>query len=309
MNNYFDAPPEGATPTSGGERPLHIQYKSGKIPQTFAASAVPNWVENQVANGQIGFSYFDKESRQKVSMPKMTFVILEVYAGVTGYDGQSVNYWSNRVLDTRYETLRVYASNHQGPIASGIYSQIQSLLPDGAKYTKFALAYCIELDRVVEIELSANCERGMKKGIADAEIKTGRNTKWEKVFILGLAQNDHLWGFILNGYARVDREGNDYSGKGDLFFEPVFHAGILNPIKQPELHSKCVDLQLDERARHKAYREKYAQQEQAAVPASTAPAVVPSLADVQKDDEIFIPEKPARTYTPPNIPQADDLPF
>lgn len=40
-----------------------------------------------------------------------------------------------------------------------------------------------------------------------------------------------------------------------------------------------------------------------------APAVVPPLADLQKDDEIFIPEKPVRTYTPPNIPQADDLPF
>lgn len=40
-----------------------------------------------------------------------------------------------------------------------------------------------------------------------------------------------------------------------------------------------------------------------------APARLPSLADVQKDDEIFIPEKPVRTYSPPNTPDTDDLPF
>ena len=87
---------------------------------------------------------------------------------------------------------------------------------------------------------------------------TGAAKSWEKVFILGIADNDHFWGFHLTGYNRETKDGEAYAGKGELYFSPVFHAGTVNPVKQPDLHAKCVQLQNAERASHEAYKAKYA---------------------------------------------------
>jgi hypothetical protein len=182
-----------------------------------------------------------------------------------------------------------------------LYQSFKEQLPKAANYAKFVKAYCVQLDRVIELKLIASSERGMQKAIAAAEASTGRKSNWEKVFILSLPDNDHLWGFHLTGYARETKEGEDYAGRGELYISPVFHAGILNPTKQAETWAKCRELQDAERAAHEAYRAKYSQAE--TVTATNTPQAEYHTAD--------------RTPAPPINPNVtadhaspfEDLPF
>ncbi len=285
MSNPFDAPPEGAIPTQS-ERALSVRYKANKTPKQYANMATDQTLQEAVLKSALGFGYYDKDEKQNVPMPEMAFVVLEIYAGVSGYDGESVSFWSNRAKDTRTEPLTVWASNHQGPILKGLYSEIKPQLPAGAKYAKFVKAYSMTLDRVIEIELTGAAERGMQKAIAAHDAKGG---KWEKVFILGLAQNDHLWGFALQGYNRTTKDGYEYKGEGDLFFEPKFYAGIVNPMKSEDLHGKCVALQSEERALHASYKVRNSNE---------------SVEQSNKGNDDF----PTQENAPPPI-ETDDLPF
>ncbi len=294
MNDIFDVPPAGALQTAH-ERALSVDYKANKTPEAYAHLAQGDALKEFVKNGALGFSYFDKENNKRIPLPEMTIIILEVYAGVSGYDGENrISYWSSRVKDTRYENLAVFASNHNGPIFSGLYKAFKEQLPKAASYTKFVLAYCVQLARVIELKLTASSERGMQKAIAAAEASTGRKSNWEKVFIISLPDNDHLWGLHLTGYARETKEGEDYAGTGELYISPVFHAGILNPTKQVELFEKCSELQRAERAAHEAYRAKYAQAETVIATNTEQAAYTPS---------------PIETKIIANHEAPDDLPF
>jgi hypothetical protein len=280
MNNIFDAPPEGALQTTV-ERPIQVEYKSNKTPKAYAHKAQGDAIADFVANGALGFSYYDKDAAKRVILPELTFVVLEGYAGIAGYDDAGrVSYWSNRVKDTRSEELIVFSSAAQGPILKGLYQGIKADLPETAKYTKFIRAYCTQLDRVIEIKLNASAERGLQKAVANAEIAAGRGkADWKRVFILGLASNDHLWGFHLTGYARETKEGEPYNWEGELYFSPTFHAGVLNAQKQAALHAKCRELQQVERDAHEAYRAKYAAaQAQAPAPPATMSTNAPANA-------------------------------
>lgn len=298
MTDFFDAPPEGALQTQT-DRALAVEYRANKTPEAYAHLAIGDALNQYVQNGALGFSYYDKESQKRISLPKFTFVVLEVYAGISGFDAENrVSYWSNRVKDTRSAKIVVFSSANSGPILMGLYQDIRSDLPKSASYTKFVRAYCIELDRVVEIKLTASAERGMQKGIASAEASAGRNSKWEKVFILSLPDNDHLWGFSLTGYARETKDGNDYAGKGELYLAPTFHAGILNPTKQKAMWDKCRALQDEQRAAQEAYAAKSAAQ---AAPAAQVAA--------QHDDPFFPSTEPIRTDITANHEPEGDLPF
>lgn len=293
MNSQFEAPPEGALQTNA-DRALAVKYKANKTPESYAHLAVPDKFPTFVENLALGFQYYDKETSKRIALPNFTFIVLEIYAGISGYNDETkTQYWSNRVLDTRTDELIVSSSS--GPVARGIYQAIKESLPAGASYTKFVKAYCLTLDRVVEIELTASAERGMQKAIAAAEMAAGRKAKWENVFLLNLARNDHFWGFNLTGYARETKQGAEYAGKGELYLSPVFMSGIVNPTKSPDLHAKCVELQAAERQAHEAYKARNTQAATSTTPgAGTQP---PSSAE-----EVPLPQvEPAQDY--------DDLPF
>lgn len=308
MNNYFDAPPEGALQTQS-ERALAVKYKSNKTPEAYANSTEGD-LKRFVENGALGFHYYDKEEKKKVPLHELTFVVLEVYAGVSGYDEPNkISYWSNRVRDTRTDEIVLFSSVSEGPIAKGLYhgktNNSPALIgdkpvPAGASYTKFVKAYCINLDRVIEVELTTSSERGMQKAVSAAENKAGRNTKWEKVFILGLAQNDHLWGFHLVGYARETKTGEDYAGKGELYFSPNFHAGTVSPVNQPDLHAKCREYQQAERDAHESYKNRHASNNNPI--GQHGPASTPPVQPAQASGDPF----PAYSDAPP---ETDDLPF
>lgn len=304
-NNPFDAPPEGAL-AQPSERAISVKYKANKTPQNYAHMTDGQPLDTHVQNGALGFQYYDKEAKKSVPLPEFTFVVLDVYAGISGYNPDTkISYWSNRVTDTRTDELVVYQSGVQGPIAKGIYQNIKSQIPDGAGYTKFVKAYCVQLDKVIEIELTASAERGMQKGIAKAEIAAGRTKfDWQKAFIIGLASNDHLWGFHLIGYQRETKQGDPYAGQGELYFSPDFHCGIVNPVKQPDLHAKCSALQDEERAAHEAYKARL----NAGSPATATDTTTAN------DTPIVPVPAPAATKSTENLPTAemdttDDLPF
>lgn len=309
MQNPFDAPPEGAV-ANPIERPLAVEYKTNKTPAAYADKATPGAIPSFVQNLALGFMYYDKEQGKRVSLPELTFVVLEVYAGISGYDETSgTSYWSNRAKDTRTDELLVYAAAGS-PILRGLYADIKPSLPTAAKYTKFVRAYCVQTGSVIEIKLNASAERGMQKGIEAAEHAAGRpKFKWESVFILDLAQNDHLWGFHLNGYRKTTKEGADYAGNGEVYFEPVFHAGLVSPDgKNRELWEKCRALQEEQRTAHELYKQRNAAK-------ATAEAAAP-VATVQAAAATHTPQAP---YTPASGPintnvtanhgTDDDLPF
>lgn len=267
MQDFLDAPPEGATNTGGSfEKFKGITYKACKTPKAYAQHAD---AAASVTQGNLGFSWYDKESRTKNTLPELTFVALEFYAGVSGYDGSDTSYWSNRAKDTRDEPLALFSSHSpKTPIVSGLYKGkaangggVATIggqpIPNGASFTVYCKAFCLQLREVVEIEVSSAVQEGMKIAVSDADARAGRRTDPEKVFILGLANGDYLWGFHLSGYEACNREWKPYDGNGDLFFRPVFHAGILNAQKQQDLHATCVREQSAERARHAAYRARH----------------------------------------------------
>lgn len=311
MENIFDAPPEGAIPTAT-ERVIQVKYKSLKTPESLAPMITDSVISESILKASLGFSYWDKDKNEKVPLNEFTFVALEVYAGVTGYnEAKGTSYWSNRVIDSRTDEMIVFASGSSRPVLKGIYQDIKGRLETdcpGAKYTKFVRAYCLQLDQTIEIELSASAERGMQKAIATADNAQGRKTDWHKVFILGLAKNDHLWGFHLKGYAKETRQGDEYAGKGELYFSPVFYAGIVNPSKQADLHGRCVHLQAAERALHEVYKAKYSQQpeerEEPPAPASAPAQSFPTTAATP-------PKVHANNPFPDMEPAGadDDLPF
>lgn len=277
MKNPFDAPPEGAIPAT--DRALSVEYKNTKgITHDFAPDITPAWIKEKFGEGRFGFAYYDKDAQKLVSLPEFTFVVLDVYAGISGYNPDTKeSFWSNRAKDTRTDALSV-SSNH-GLALKGLYQDIKKNLPKGAKYTKFVKAYCLQLDRVIELKLSAMVEAAMQKAIAETESSEAKRKSWENIFLLSIADGDLLWGFHLSGHGTVDIKGNDYTGTGDLFFTPKFQAGIVNPVKRPDLHAKCVALQNAERAAHQSYAQKAEPKVEPFVIIETAPAVESGFPD------------------------------
>ena len=311
MQNPFSAPPEGAVQIDP-QRALSVGYRSLKTPHTFASQITAETILRAEQEGRLGFSYYDKEAKSPVNLNPFTFVVLEVYAGVSGYDADAkINYWSSRAKDTRTEPLTVFSSAAQGAIAKGLYQDIKTGLPSEAKYTKFVKAYCTDMDTMVEIALNASAERGMQKAVAEAIRKPD---KWEKVFILSIAQNDLLWGFALKGYRQETKEGLPYAGKGELYFSPDFYAGTVEVAKSPDLYAKLRELQQEERDMHDRYQAKYASVH-AHVHTQTAPAEVQYTAEpINRTVTASAPapfEAPVFVPGFPDAPPADidDLPF
>lgn len=331
MENYFDAPPEGAIPTQTSKMQMRaVQWRPHKTPKDFAASAGGDLFQSWVNDGKVGFTTYDKEEKRTFTMSRFSFVVLDMVAGcdgtVWGADNRPVDrYYSNRVFDTRTQRLAVWREGQSGqPAFSGLYRDIKAQLPQGVGYSKYIVAYCIELDCMVELEVRVQVENAIKKCLAAIDNEKGKRTKPEQVNNYNIAANDHLWGFSFAGYEKVDKDGNEYKGQGDLFFAPKFKAGILNPNKPEaaELHGKCAALQTEYREylREKINRAaKYNEPAQEPAQAQQEQAKGAFTQAVQNDVLFAGPKQKARqepdtfhwpTAEPPVIvEQADDLPF
>lgn len=263
QNDYFqDAPPEGALQTSVKTNYVNVDYGAMKTPAAYVKAVNDDFITDAVLNCKLGFHYYDKLAQKKLPLQPFTFFVLEVYSGLTGSNLNAAtsewsNYWSNRVKDTRTQPYTIWQNGQKLEISglwADIYEKAQAECK-GIKNVRILIAYCKELDTVVEIPLTATAERGVRKGLAKAFQVTRPNTKWQSVLLYGLADNDHIWGFSFKGFERVNEKGDTYAGTGDLYFEPVFDCGVLRG--DSPLYATCVEYQEVERGAYATRSENF----------------------------------------------------
>jgi hypothetical protein len=154
-----------------------------------------------------------------------------------------------------------------------------------------------------------------------------RDANQKNTFLLSLTANDHLWGFRLTGYVQSAKDGKPYAGQGEMFWQPTFSCGILNPSKpgQSELHATASALQDVEREKHAYFLQRNAQptspeSEQAvqgaftqsappaqAQPAQTNVTASPAANTVHAPTNLQVPTGNQRPDAP--MTEVDDLPF
>ncbi len=279
MEDYLTTPPQDAVQTSIKTNYIDIDYSALKTPLQFVRSVNEDFIADAILNCKLGFHYYEKLSQKRLPLKPFTFFVLEVYSGLTGAaqdktKGEWSNFWSNRVKDTRTQPYTLYVNGQKTEFSglwNDIYDRVTAQFGKAVKNVRVIIAYCKELDAVIEIPLTAFAERGVKKSIADSQNAHGKKLKWENVKLYGLADNDHIWGFSLKNFEQVNEKGEPYDGKGDLYFSPVFHCGILQPTGNGiELHQKCVEHQAFEREVYAKRGENFRKQ-QTPQPASTDP--------------------------------------
>lgn len=233
MEDFLQKPEAGDAPISTSSKPWvkQVEYKSGKTPEGFAATAQPE-------NVKAGFTYYDKEQKANFQMTGFTASIVAVLSGVSGTvpagNNKFYNYWSSFVADTRIQKLSVFLGSGENrvTIASGIYNQFKDQLPDGVGYMKSAVCYIHETNECVLIELTAAVENSIKEAIAE---QTGQAPGRINVFNL-FELSTKFWAIRFSGsYTKRSREGAGWNGKGDMFFYPTLKAGVVLAEKFPIL--------------------------------------------------------------------------
>ena len=203
------------------------EFKPGKIPGQFAKK---HSVEE---DDKIGFTYYDKELKQRVRLNAFTGWFCGLYSQVSGSvkaGSEFYNYGSNLVADTRTDILSVRLKSTGKEIVRGNYQQVKAFIAanpqyEGVRYQKVILLYIDQLDGVVAFTCSQKLEQGLLKAIAAAS--NTANLKKVNLFNLG-ALTSEIWGFRFDGkYQQVDAEGNEYQGKGELSYLPELSAGVI----------------------------------------------------------------------------------
>lgn len=265
-NNFFEQPTPTDAPKGGASYPWvrFIEYKSGKTPAAFAADATPDQVK-------AGFSYYDKDTQQTVHLEKFTGSIIAMLSGVQGAvpDGtRHINYYSNLVADTRYQTIDVRMGYGENSVlvASGIYQDFKKDLPKGVGYAKYAILYDHASGDCVAMRLTAGLEQSLREAIA-AETKQAP----ARVNLFDLFQvQGRFWAFHFAGkFTKRTKEGELWTGQGDMFFYPELKAGITTSEKFPAL----AELEADVPAYLEADQAAKAKKKQGDIPPTTSTAV------------------------------------
>ena len=276
----FGVPESGDLQSGRFEYMPSVEYSAAKTPAAFAAQMNAEMAANARATFKLGFHYYDKEAKQNVAINAFSFVVLDVFSSICGSAEQSggsyVNYFSNFVKNSRNEPFALRQKGIARPIMSGFYKGKDDAhpyaklidgnkinkIPDGASFQKHFRIYWIEGDLVLDLQMTTMVEREIKNTIAAAEAKAGRNVKPERVQTFALADGGAFWGFMVNKFKRVAKDGTPYDGKGDLFLVPEFHCGIVKTEgvgANPDLHAKCLEMQTNIRTSYAAEVERRAQ--------------------------------------------------
>jgi len=262
MSDYFGTPMTADSVDIQSEYPLQINYKALKTDSTFTSMVDENFIKSAQANGKLGFVYYDKDEKRNFPLETLTIAIVEVYSGIEGNDKNGddfVRIYSNRVKNTQQEPLVVYRSDRKEPVGKGIYAEIKPMIHPG-KFKIFLQAYCLELDRHIEIGLGGYLQQGIQESIAKSLTANGHRTMPRSVNCFSLADGDTIRGLRFTGkFNKVDEKGKPYEGVGAMFMVPEFEAGLIQPVgPQAELHRKAVNLQTQIRGAYEAKKAKYA---------------------------------------------------
>ena len=309
MNDiFFDDPNDGSFQTSRLEF-LRLDYSALKTPESLAALAQSDEVMKTSIEGcKLGFHYWNKNEGIGVPVKNLQFVVLESYSvisGKTGPKGDTVSWWSNRVKDSRTEAFKVFAAGNKSPQFSGKYSEIKGSLPAGVGFHIHLICYSITQGEVVELKLTSGVSRAIKNAMADAGRRVGKSMKADSISLFAIADTD-MWGFAFKDFARETKEGEPYTGRGELYHVPIFAAGIVTDTKSAELYNKCRDLQTQIRAQYAADKQRYSTPQSEADQAPTKPADYDHVFPTSNE------AKPASNATQIAVPtglEDDGLPF
>lgn len=218
--NIDSLPSSGQIPWS-----FTAEYKSGKVQQAFADTCLPEQVK-------AGFSFYDYEARERVPLGAFTAYIVDIIYTVGGKekDGDEyINYGSNPVFDSRNSPFSVFRRGDKHPKFIG------DLKYEGEKWTingdplpqgvGLNMNFVMMMDTTGEVfllEASSRVQSALKKTIA---AQTGGKRENIKLWSLCELRN-YVYVVKFEGMLiKTDEKNNDYSGKGDMFFEPVLKVG------------------------------------------------------------------------------------
>jgi hypothetical protein len=204
-----------------------VGYKSGKTPQAFAQAA-----KIEDVNG--GFNYYDQNVGDRVKYDYFTAYIADIVYMVTGTvpDGDKyMNFYSNPVKDSRTQNVRVYMQGsreiqYSGTVNFDSETKTWSIggkaLQQGIGLTMFFVCVLHGTGEVFLLEATSKVSSAMKKAIA---APLNQEPKKVRLYTLCDMTSQVYAVKFEDAFVKVDKEGQPYTGKGDMFFEPVLKIG------------------------------------------------------------------------------------
>ncbi len=308
MSNPFEAPTAPPT-TNSFETPwdFRLEYKSGKVQEAFGEIATAEQIK-------AGFSYYNKEAAQSFSLSRFTCIVVAPLAGVQGVakeDGRYINYFSNLVKDTRTDFFQVRIQGIDKVQHEGIYADFNAQLPQGVGFTQVFHVYVVELKKYFAMALTVGLQNHLKTVIGKAT-----NTKPEKVSLFGLCDlSSQYWGFrFTGGFHKCDKEGNEWAGKGDMYFMPEASCFTVN--RKPETADwfELLDGASDKVSEYLVKSQDYILKPRSDQKAEAAPQASTHIPDTRFEPAPAMPggfptqEPPMQEESAPPV-GVDDLPF
>lgn len=249
MAFQFDAPQQGdrMERKSGGLPPFKVlNYKSGKTGELAARSFTAETAKEHFANGEIGFSFYDKEIGT-VNVQEGTFALLGLYWKLSTYNGgQNKNgdrWTSNMVLDIRRDEMQIY-KNGEPTSYKGTYRDLKekNLWSKETKIGMYWVMMELESEKLYAIELTNTVKNGFKRSVLKAYSKPITGQSLEREGLFGLFDSpDNFHCFALLGANLANEKGMPYKGEkgeGDSYFMPHFGCQILRKERAPEMVEK-----------------------------------------------------------------------
>lgn len=240
----FDKPTEGDRVERQSSMPPFkvLNYKSGKTGELSAKTISPEQVKAFFANGDIGFSFYDKEIGT-VNVQEGTFALLGMYWKLNTYTGGKPDierFTSNMVLDIKRDEMQIYR-NGEPTKFRGIYRDLkdQNLWGKETRVSPYWVVMELTTDRLFAMELSNTVKNGIKRAVLKAYSKPVTAQSIDREGLFGLFDSpDNFHCFILKGANMANAKGMPYKGEkgeGDGYCMPHFECVILRREKSPNV--------------------------------------------------------------------------
>lgn len=249
-NFQFDAPVDTDRAERKGNSlpPFKIlNYKSGKTGELGSKKLSPETAKEYFANGDVGFSYYDKELGT-IHVKEGTFALLGLFWKLNTYTGGKKDidrYSSNMVLDIKRDEMQIYR-NGEPTKHKGIYKELkeQNIWEKETKISMYWVMMELTTDKIYAIEMTNTVKNGIKRSVLKAYSKPISAQSIEREGLYGLFDSpDNFHCFTLLGCNLANEKGMPYKferNEGDSYFMPHFQLGILRREKQPQVADKLL---------------------------------------------------------------------
>lgn len=251
MENFiFESPREGdrTERTGGGLPPFKVlNYKSGKTGELHAKATTPEQVKAFFTNGDIGFTFYDKEIGI-IPVQEGTFALLGLFWKLNTYtagDKSADRFSSNMVMDIKNGTMKLF-KNGEPTKYEGTYKSLkeQNIWGKETKITMYWVVMEVSTERLFAMPLTSTVKNGIKRSVLKAYSKPITAQGIEREGLYGLFDSpDNFHAFTLLGANIANGKGMPYrgdKGEGDGYCMPHFQCVIIRREKAPELADKLL---------------------------------------------------------------------